>query len=380
MIRLGFWRSFGLASRSYGVMVSMRRWLGLFDHASSGTRLDFRAFWIFQAVFWAVSAVSLTILLNTFYQLDELPSIVAGRTLTGVILAVILHHVYLGPYLREMGVWWKFCSIIALNAAVALVSSAAWVGLMAVGFPELPSDDPFSSLVVPRGFSLLCWNTAYFGVLLFKEYHAVRLEASEAKLAARAGELQQLRSQINTHFLLNSLNSVLAEKDDPAKVESLVLAVAGYLRFALQQGPGLAPLGCELAALEDYLKVEKIRFEEKLEYEVVADAAARSHEVPNALVLPLLENAIKYGQLTSAWPLRVCISASIEAGCLVIEVANSGIWVKPGGSGGSGIGLANLRKRLHLLYGGKAELREVIADSRVRVSVRFPVDFHPVFP
>lgn len=370
--------AFGAARRISAGRQRWRQWLDLFDHATAGERLGERGFWLFQLLFTGLSTVSLVILLKTYYNLDELPLIVAGRILTGLVLATVLHRVYMHRRMRRMRGWLKFSWILALNAVAALVSSSAWVGLISMGWPEIPADSQFSSLIVARGFALLTWNTAYFGVLLFMEYHAARLDVSEAKLAARAGELHQLRSQINPHFLLNSLNSVLAEKDDPAKVEALILSLAGYLRFSLKQGPGLAPLGVELAALEDYLKVEKIRFEEKLEYEVAADAVARSQEVPNALVLPLLENAIKYGQLTSSWPLRVGISAFIEAGCLVIEVANSGRWVEPGVSGGSGIGLFNLRRRLDLLYAGKAELREEIADSQVRVRAVLPVGFQPL--
>jgi hypothetical protein len=182
------------------------------------------------------------------------------------------------------------------------------------------------------------------------------------------------------HRIYNSLNSVVAEKGDPGKVESLVLSLAGYLRFSLQEGPGLAPLGKELDALENYLQVEKIRFEEKLEYQVVAAAAARAHQVPNALVLPLHENAVKYGQLTSGWPLCLGISARLEAGEMVIGVANSGRWIEPGVSGGSGIGLANLRRRLELLYGGKARLEVVEGDGQIEVQVRLPADFYLLPP
>ena len=111
-----------------------------------------------------------------------------------------------------------------------------------------------------------------------------------------------------------------------------------------------------------------------------AAAAARAHQVPNALVLPLLENAVKYGQLTSGWPLRLGISARLEAGEMVIGVANSGRWMEPGISGGSGIGLANLRRRLELLYGGRARLEVIEGDGHVEVRVRLPADFYPLLP
>ena len=359
---------------------SWRPWLELFDQAATGARLDARGFLIFQGFYWTGATLSLVILLATFYPCSAGVAIVSGRIAIGVGLAVLLHRIYISRRLQRASGWSRLCWILAVNAGAVVTSSATVAGLISLGLPELPSESPFWSVAVARAISLLTWNVAYFGVLLVKEYHAVRLEASEAMLAARAGELAQLRSQINPHFLLNSLNSVVAEKGDPGKVESLVLSLAGYLRFSLQQGPGLAPLGRELDALENYLQVEKIRFEEKLEYQVVAAAAARAHQVPNALVLPLLENAVKYGQLTSGWPLRLGISARLEAGEMVIGVANSGRWMEPGVSGGSGIGLANLRRRLELLYGGRARLEVVEGDGHVEVRVRLPADFYPLLP
>ena len=361
-----------------GGLWGLRPWLELFDQASSGARLDRRGFLIFQVVFWTASSLSLLILLATFYPSSMALAIVPGRILIGVVLSILLHRSYSGRTLLGVRGRSRFCWIIALNAGVAVISSAMVTGLVYLGLPELPSDAPFVSVLVARLISLLTWNTAYFGVLLVKEHHAARLDASDARLAARAGELAQLRSQINPHFLLNSLNSVVAERRDPGKVEALVLSLAGYLRFSLQQGPGLAPLGRELDALENYLQVEKIRFEEMLEYHVLADIAARAHEVPNALILPLLENAVKYGQLTSPPPLRLTISACIEAGEMVILVANSGRWMESGSSNGTGIGLANLRKRLELLYCGTARLEVSAGGSRVEVRVRFPADFHPL--
>ena len=380
----GSLEGFSYPKRTLGVSQSspwsFGTWIDLFDQASTGTRLDSRGCLIFQGLFWSASSVSLAIMLETFYPACESLAIVAGRILTGVALSIILHRIYITARLQRMAGWKRFVLIAGLNGVATLVGALVIIGLISVGWPELPSHSPFLSVAVSRVISLTAWNLAYFGILLLKEYHAVKLEASEARLAVRAGELAQLRSQINPHFLLNSLNSVVAEKEDPGKVESLVLSLAGYLRFSLQQGSDLAPLGHELDALEDYLKVEKIRFEEKFEFEVEADSAARDHKVPNALVLPLVENAIKYGRLTCEWPLRLRIDARVGSGSLDIEVSNSGRWVDPGDSSGSGIGLSNLRKRLELLYAGNATLRIVAEDSLVCVRLSLPIDFYPLPP
>jgi LytS/YehU family sensor histidine kinase len=195
----------------------------------------------------------------------------------------------------------------------------------------------------------------------------------------RLAEARRLTAQLNPHFLLNSLNAILAEKNNPAMVEAITQSLADFLVFSLRQGSGLAPLGTELHALESYLAVEKIRFEERLEYAIAADETARAVAVPTALVLPLLENAIKYGQATSPLPLRLHISARLDPDSLVIEVANSGTWVEKGDLSGAGIGLANLNRRLELFYPGLARLdRLPVSAGEVRLRITLPASSAPL--
>ena len=119
--------------------------------------------------------------------------------------------------------------------------------------------------------------------------------------------------------------------------------------------------------------MEKIRFEERLEYTLEADEAARSRPIPGALIQPLLENAIKYGQRTSPPPLRLAIRAHNHAdGTLSLVVENSGQWVDPGTNDSTGIGLSNLRRRLELGYHGRASLTTEATAGIVRVRVELP--------
>ena len=124
--------------------------------------------------------------------------------------------------------------------------------------------------------------------------------------------------------------------------------------------------------MEGYLEVEKIRFEERLEYSLVADAEVRRLRVPGALVQPLLENAIKFGQRTSPRPLRITIHARTGPEGLLIEVMNSGKWVPEGGRDSSGIGLVNLRRRLQLLCGAGASVAHEVLEDRVIFRLMVP--------
>jgi LytS/YehU family sensor histidine kinase len=219
------------------------------------------------------------------------------------------------------------------------------------------------------------WISGYVGVNHFIDTARERLRLAQLETAARESELRLLRAQVNPHFLYNALNAIVAENEagHPERVSTITHALAEYLQFSLEQTNGLHPLGEELDALENYLQVEKIRFEERLEYTLIADAVARDQRVPGALVQPLLENAIKYGQHTSAPPLRLLIHAHSRAdGGLSLVVENSGKWVEPGSSDSTGLGLANLRRRLELLHGERATLNIETEADLVRIRVELP--------
>ena len=185
-----------------------------------------------------------------------------------------------------------------------------------------------------------------------------------------------LRYQLNPHFLFNALNSIRAlVREDPAKAEQMVAELSDFLRYSLQRHEGRdVPLGAELEAVEHYLTLEHIRFEDKLVAEIDADPAARARYVPGFLLHPLVENAVKYGMETSPLPLRVRVVARCTDVALHLEVANTGSWRPPPeatypSSRSHGIGLHNVRERLHHAFPGRHRVEVVERDGWVRVTI-----------
>ena len=183
---------------------------------------------------------------------------------------------------------------------------------------------------------------------------------------------------MNPHFLFNALNTIMAVRNDADKVETVTQSLADYLRFSLQQEEGeehglsTHPLGDELAALEDYLRVEKVRFGDDFVWRIDAGEDAHRTPVPSALVQPLLENAIKYGQETGPRPLRVSVTAQVVQGKLQLAVENSGHWVEEGSPQAGRIGLSNLKRRLALIYGRTASLDVRHTPAMVKVCIALP--------
>jgi two-component system LytT family sensor kinase len=198
----------------------------------------------------------------------------------------------------------------------------------------------------------LAWSACYFAVRAQQDMQREKQDALRAKAAAHEAQFAALRGQVNPHFLFNSLNSIQALiRENPARAQDAVGELAALLRYSLRQtGQDEVSFSEELEVIEKYLSIEKIRFEEKLLVRLEIEPRAGQYCVPGFLFHPLVENAIKYGMLTSAMPLQLRIRAESFQNSLRFEIANTGQWLGPGEgpalSPGSGLGLRLVRERL----------------------------------
>lgn len=186
-------------------------------------------------------------------------------------------------------------------------------------------------------------------------------ETLAARLAAETARLELLRYQLNPHFLFNSLNSIRAlVYDTPEAAGEMVSKLAEFCRRTLSRGGDeMVTLADELEMARNYLDIEQVRWQTGLETQLDIDPPSESCQLPQNLLLPLLENAIKYGGRTSADVLKVRIVTKLTAGELTCIIANTGEWVKPDTNpftDATQIGLQNLRQRLRRHYQDKASL------------------------
>ncbi len=212
-----------------------------------------------------------------------------------------------------------------------------------------------------------------------EELQRLNLLEQDEKLAARLAEekarLELLRYQLNPHFLFNSLNSIRALVfAQPAAAGEMVNRLAEFCRWTLTRGSGeTTTVADEIEMLRTYLDIEKVRWQDALVTRVHLDDAVRHERLPRFLLLPLIENAIKYGGRTSPAALEVLVAARLDRDDVVCEVANTGTWIEPGPepSGTSTqIGLENLRQRLARHYGNESALIIAHGDGWVRMTLR----------
>jgi hypothetical protein len=220
---------------------------------------------------------------------------------------------------------------------------------------------------------LTTWIVLYFSITSLRDRRLVELRQSELARALQVAELRLLKSQLNPHFLFNSLNSVRALiADDPTGAQKAVTQLARTLRYTLTAGQEeVVSLQRELEIVADYLELESLRLGERLRIERTISDEARVARIPVMLLQTVVENAIKHGiaELPQGGTLR--IEADIRDQALTIEVENPRP-TTPLQVPSHGIGLRNAAERLRLLFGHAARLdvdlsRPEVALARIRI-------------
>lgn len=218
------------------------------------------------------------------------------------------------------------------------------------------------------------WNLCYF------IYHYIsslqRRILNEAQLASLVKELElkNIRAHINPHFIFNALNSIRALVDeDPEKARTAITTLSQLLRRSLQAEKGdVIVLEEELTMVKNYLSLEQMRFEDRLQVTFDVDPDTLCQKIPPMMLQTLVENAIKHGISQSVKGGIVQISSHFEADFHQIKVRNTGKMVS--NSSEKGFGLSSTKDRLKLLYQdkGKFEIKE-IEHNLVEASVILPV-------
>lgn len=272
------------------------------------------------------------------------------------------------------GGWVRRTLSLHLAALAGLVLLHAGV-LSVVSSPLFPSDGPplsfgamFADTLLNRVISDVIVYAAILGI-----GYAVDTARLEAELAG--AELRALKMQLHPHFLFNTLNTaaVLVE-ENPAVAKDVLGLLADLLRATLDQsGAQEIPLSEELDLLETYLTIERTRFPDRLAVELAIDGRAREAWVPNLILQPLVENAVRYAIAPRSAHGRITIGAHRLGPNLVLTVTDDGPGV-PAGGNGTGLGIPNTRGRLQRLYGsaGRLDLARAPGGQGTVVTVTLP--------
>ena len=230
-------------------------------------------------------------------------------------------------------------------------------------------------------YIILSWSGLYFGSKYYQMLQVEKQNVLKANAVAHQAQLKMLRYQLNPHFLFNTLNAIstLILVEENKKANTMVTKLSDFLRYSLDKDPmKKVTLQSEIQALQLYLAIEEVRFEERLTIDIHISDECKEALVPSMILQPLAENAIKHAISVLEQGGSLIISVNRFANDLLIEVADNG----PGAEiiegnlhRESGVGLVNTRERLQALYQNKYSL--VVSHNQpcgVKVCIRMPFE------
>ncbi len=280
---------------------------------------------------------------------------------------------------------------VACHAVLAVIFAAAAAGIWTVVVLQVVTGGaaPLLDARELRVTFLYDFSTNVFAYLAIVVstwgYDAVgRIQNRERRNAAlqvtlARKEMEALKTQLRPHFLFNSLNSIVPLiYRDPEVAARMVVCLADLLRLSLQTDSSqMVPLQREIDALRLYVEIEKNRFPGRLDVSFQAEPDALAAQIPGLLLQPIVENAIRHGAMARPGPGAIDVRASIEDGCLAIGIRDDGPGFATtrtgGGSPGRGVGLANCRARLSILYGERHTFALTNRrDGGAEVKIRIP--------
>ena len=214
-------------------------------------------------------------------------------------------------------------------------------------------------------------------VSYYRKYREREIRASQLKAQLARAELDALRMQLQPHFLFNTLNTIsVLMKEDVRLADRVLLRLSDLLRLSLKStGNHEITLRDELEFLRNYLEIEQTRFQDRLTVRYDIDEEAIDAQVPNLILQPLVENAIRHAVAPQPGKSTIEIRAARRNGQVELQVRDDGPGL-PAVTNGNGIGLSNTRARLEKLYGPAHTFELSQADGRgLQVTVTMP--FHP---
>ncbi len=277
------------------------------------------------------------------------------------VFGILLTHLMRFFFIRMGWLNMRLTNLIPRIIITSIVV-AAIMSLLNILVSHLISKTPLKFSVVEFSLDVsatliffVLWNGVYFTFHFFQrsreqEVNNLQLTASHNEI-----ELKNLRSQLNPHFLFNSLNSIRALIDiEPHRAQENITKLSNLLRKSLIIGSEqLVPLDEELSIVQDYLDLEKVRFEERLEIQQEFDASVMNFLIPPFMLQTLVENALKHGVAQLIEGGTVWIRAKKIEDSVVLEVENTGN-LRSNKKDSIGIGISNTLRRLELQYRGKA--------------------------
>jgi two-component system, LytTR family, sensor kinase len=336
-----------------------------------------KLYWIFQISGWSVFYIFYTSIATYFngYQWH----IMVGYMNT-VLVGFMLTHLYRKYIIKKK---WAHYGILKLSVSVlsaSLVLAILWtVIVLPINNTFFPTGKESEITFVYRivvifnlAIVIMGWSLMYFLFKFFLNFKSSEVEKWRLEAAVKDAELIALKSQINPHFIFNSLNNIRSLViENPEKSRDMITHLSDLLRYSIQfNNKEKVSLEQELEVVQNYLNLESIQFEDRLRYNLEIKPETLELQIPPMAVQLLVENAIKHGIANLPKGGEVKIKSYLEDRTLVVEVLNTGQINQE--KKGTGIGLKNASDRLKLIF-GKLSALEIHNFNSEMVQAKFKI-------
>ncbi|MFM9838821.1 MAG: sensor histidine kinase [Cyclobacteriaceae bacterium] len=317
-----------------------------------------------------------TWVLNQKFGFDfDLSAFDALASVNWIMMSCGLLEVIITKYTPKVG---KYQFIIGLSLVIAFLCN--WISFQV--FENLDKQNTAYLFFLGKSFSvrlgfvfliLTGWSVGLVYRKQVKDLEDSINHQTSTETIAREAELQKLQLQLQPHFLFNSLNSINALiLVNPAKARDMVQQLSDFLRSTLKRADEhWITLDQELAYLQLYLSIEKVRFGHRLDVQLDCDEQIKLWLIPPLLIQPLVENAIKFGLYGTTEAVVISMKTQRINDTLQIEIVNPfDADMQP--AEGSGFGLNGLKRRLYLLYTRNDLLKTTIENNKFTVQLTLP--------
>lgn len=340
-----------------------------------------KLYWIFQIVGWSTYVLVNSVFANLAVDAGSSNLVKLIPLLTEGLFFILVTHIY-----RLLIKYWDWLSLSMTALVPRVIFSCLLIGvliytlrvevsfLLGLYHPGLIEFTVVLGSGIVNGLVVFMWSLFYFIYQYFERYN----QSLKSEAAFHQMELNNLKSQLNPHFIFNSLNSIRALVDEnPGKSKIAINQLSNILRNSLTTDQKrLNKFEEELTAVRAYLSLEIIRYEERLTTYLDIDPESYRCNVPPLMLQTLVENGIKHGISKLKKGGEISIETKVENGKLKIKIRNTGQIQQSNGkqrNKNTGLGIINTKKRLELIYGESAEFRIVNdTDHTVLTQIEIP--------
>jgi len=338
-------------------------------------------FIIFHSIGWIfIWLTTVYFSINNFGFNTKEIGILTIHQFLGSLISLSLYYLYVRIEITKM----PFPKVISLVTLISIMAASIWflfIQLLNTYLRNLPIQltlPGYVGFIFLNGILFITYSSLYLAVNFRFNWIQQKEQTEKAYLMAQSSQFQMLRYQLNPHFIFNAHSSLraLVRKGELKKAEIMITELSELLRHTLTVEEEEIPLKDEVYFIKHYLDIEKVRYGERLIIEISIDPSAEEYPIPNFLLNPLVDNAVKYGMETSDAELRIQIRAVVlQDKSLNIQISNSGSWYERDDKDyipGTGKGIENVKRRLEFVF--KDQYSFSIEKSKAKVSVNISLN------